>query len=276
MPDPALLVTITASWNYVQSNGPPASGFVFQTTNGRTLTFNNTDANTTDRTAFLRGLASGDTISANGVTWNVIGVTIATSTVAVLVAPAVQAPPLGGATTQFTLNSYSGSGVGFPGFVPIIPPPLIGNPPPPTFPPPTPPPIGNVPVGPLVGPAIAAAGVPPSTPGFVQPRFQPPGSATSPPANGYFPQFTTAPYAGFPNQPPNGVPIVFSNIFTIPTFASGVWTPHPPPFTVTTAVIAQQSHLLETEFVPQSLGAAATPRKPRGRPRRSFTYQPSA
>src|SRR4029077_9145000 len=40
-------------------------------------------------------------------------------------------------------------------------------------------------------------------------------SATVPPVNGYFPKFTTTTaYAGFPNQPPAGVPIVFANIYT--------------------------------------------------------------
>jgi hypothetical protein len=58
----------------------------------------------------------------------------------------------------------------FPDFVPIIPPPPIGAAQTvPTFPPPTPPPIGAVPVGPLVGPAVAAAGVPPSVAGITQP-----------------------------------------------------------------------------------------------------------
>lgn len=93
----------------------------------------------------------------------------------------------------------------FPAFTPIIPPPPMGDPvgvPP--FPPPTPPPMGKVPVGPLVGPAISSASVPPSTPGFVQPRFIPPGSATVPPANGYFPVFTTV----SPSPP-----IVFANIW---------------------------------------------------------------
>lgn len=128
----------------------------------------------------------------------------------------------------------------FPDFVPIIP---TSTPPggvgqigeavaTPTFPPPTPPPIGHVPVGPLVGPAVAAAGVPPSLPGVVQPQFQAPGNATTPPANGYFPKFTTTTaYAGFPNNPPAGVPIVFSNIYT------GGATQITPPSTPTVAQI---------------------------------------
>lgn len=130
---------------------------------------------------------------------------------------------------ELTITS-SPSMASFPEFIPIIPPPPIGNPvgvPP--FPPPTPPPIGVVPVGPLVGPAIAPAGVPPSLAGVVQPQFAT-GSGTAPPS--YFPSFTTTTaYAGFPNQPPTGVPIVYANIFT------GGATPVIPPSTPTVAQI---------------------------------------
>ena len=91
---------------------------------------------------------------------------------------------------------------------PILPPPLITNPPgTPVFPPTG----GNaapvpVPVGPLVGPAVAPAPVPPSVPGVQQPQFVPPGSATVPTAASLFPARTTTP--PYP-------PIVFANIFKI-------------------------------------------------------------
>jgi hypothetical protein len=106
----------------------------------------------------------------------------------------------------------------FPGFTPIIPPPLIGQGggAAPAFPPPTPPPIGHIPAGVLVGPAIAAAAVPPSTPGFIQPRYGS-GSATVP--HTLFPYSTTT----YPSPP-----IVFSNIFT------GGTSPTTPPHTTTT------------------------------------------
>ena len=98
----------------------------------------------------------------------------------------------------------------FPAFSPIVPPPVfgVGGGPPPTFPPPTPPPIGAVPIGPLVGPAVAAAAVPPSTPGFAQPRFAGAGNNATTPAAGYwFPGlFTTT----FPKPP-----IVFTNTMMI-------------------------------------------------------------
>jgi hypothetical protein len=89
---------------------------------------------------------------------------------------------------------------------PILPPPLITNPPgTPVFPPVSPntAPV-PVPVGPLVGPAVAPAGVPPSIPGVPQPQFVPPGSATVPAS--LFPDFTTT---------PPSPPIVFANIFKI-------------------------------------------------------------
>jgi hypothetical protein len=89
---------------------------------------------------------------------------------------------------------------------PILPPPLITNPPgTPVFPPVSPntAPV-PVPVGPLVGPAVAPAPVPPSIPGVQQPQFVPPGSATVPAS--LFPMFTTT---------PPSPPIVFPNIFKI-------------------------------------------------------------
>ena len=89
---------------------------------------------------------------------------------------------------------------------PILPPPLITNPPgTPVFPPVTPntAPVA-VPVGPLVGPAVAPAPVPPSVPGVQQPQFVPPGSATVPAS--LFPDFTTT---------PPSPPIVFANVFKI-------------------------------------------------------------
>jgi hypothetical protein len=142
------------------------------------------------------------------------------------------------ATPLFTYTGSTGTADVFPAFVPIIPPPLIGAAQTiPTFPPPTPPPIGHVPVGPLVGPAIAPAAVPPSVAGVVQPQYKT-GSATVPTAASVFPEFTTTTaYAGFPNNPPAGVPIVFSNISTNPSRSGGVWTVVPPPSTPTTAQI---------------------------------------
>lgn len=185
----------------------------------------------------------------------VVGKIIIGSTITGTGVPAgttVVAGPIGGGAGTYTTSAATTlAGIAltftpgpltptFPDFVPIIP---TSTPPggvgqigeavaTPTFPPPTPPPIGQVPVGPLVGPAIAAAGVPPSLPGVTQPQYQAPGSATVPPVNGYFPKFTTTTaYAGFPNNPPAGVPIVFSNIYT------GGATQVAPPSTPTVAQI---------------------------------------
>lgn len=90
---------------------------------------------------------------------------------------------------------------------PIIPPPPVGDPVGyPVFPPtgantaPVP-----LPATPLVGPAIAAAAVPPSVAGVVQPQYKS-GSATVPTAASLFPEFTTG--ASSP-------PIVLTNIFKI-------------------------------------------------------------
>lgn len=201
------------------------------------------------------GYAHNDTITlSNGVVLKVATLTAGNGVIAVnIVNPGSTTTPPANPVPQ---ASTSGAGINatfnltwapaatfdvFPGFTPIIPtsafPPgggvgSIGDPIGfPVFPPPTPPPIGTVPVGPLVGPAIAPAAAPPSTPGFPLIRYQSPGSATVPPANGYFTKFTTTPYAGFPNVPPAGVPIVFANIYT------GKSPQVTPPSTVTTAQI---------------------------------------
>ena len=99
----------------------------------------------------------------------------------------------------------------FPGFTPLLPPPLIGA------------------GGGLIGPAIKAAAVPPSVAGIVQPVYGTGGSATVPTGAALLPRFSTT----FP------VPtFVVSNIWAIPTFAGGVWTSTLPPRTVTTPPIA--------------------------------------
>jgi hypothetical protein len=85
----------------------------------------------------------------------------------------------------------------FPAYTPLSAPGIgVGGGPPPAFPPPTPPPIGHIPPGVLVGPAIAAAGVPPSVAGFARLIFTF-GSATTPPASAAFPEFTTT----YPSPP---------------------------------------------------------------------------
>lgn len=108
----------------------------------------------------------------------------------------------------------------FPAYTPLFPPPLVGQGggAPPNFPPPTPPPIGTIPAGVLVGPAIAAAAVPPSIAGKALIIFTF-GSATTPSASAAFPQGTTT----YPSPP-----IVFSNIYT------GGSTPVTPPSTAST------------------------------------------
>jgi hypothetical protein len=141
------------------------------------------------------------------------------------VAIAVTTPGGTGASTP--IFNYTGV---FPAFIPILPPPLISNPPPPTFPP-----TGGahtpvaVPVGPLVGPAIAPAPVPPSLAGVTQPIFKT-GSATSPTAASWIPQFTTT----FP------VPTIVVDGFNGATVNAGhtpPWTWAPPAQTPSTAPI---------------------------------------
>jgi hypothetical protein len=106
----------------------------------------------------------------------------------------------------------------FPTFTPLFPPPLVGQGggAPPTFPPPTPPPIGHIPAGVLVGPAIAAASVPPSVAGITQPVFTF-GNATTPPVTAAFPQQTTT----YPHPP-----IIINSTQNTNT---PIWVPPPQP-----------------------------------------------
>jgi len=111
---------------------------------------------------------------------------------------------------------------------PILPPPLITNPPgTPVFPPVSPntAPV-PVPVGPLVGPAVGPAPVPPSIAGQPQPHYVPPGSATVPTAASLFPAGTTT---------PPSPPIVFANIFkigTVPPPLPSTPGQNPPPIVI--------------------------------------------
>ena len=77
-------------------------------------------------------------------------------------------------------------------------------------------------------PPVSAGPVPMSVAGINQPVFGT-GSATSPTAASWIPQFTTT----FPSPT-----VVFSNVWTVPTISGGVWTTHLPAYTVTTQNIA--------------------------------------
>jgi hypothetical protein len=113
----------------------------------------------------------------------------------------------------------------FPAYTPLFPPPLVGQGggAAPAFPPPTPPPIGAIPPGVLVGPAIAAAAVPPSVAGFPRLIFTF-GSATTPPASAAFPEQTTT----YPSPP-----IIIN---TTQNTNTPIWVPppQPPPSQATT------------------------------------------
>lgn len=111
------------------------------------------------------------------------------------------------AWTNGTLTlSKDPSHAGFPQFTPIVPPPPIGDPiSVPVFPPVSPAtaPVA-VPQGPLVGPAVGGNLVGPPPPPY-PPTFKT-GSATSPTAASWFPQFTTT----FPSPT-----VVFANLFNL-------------------------------------------------------------
>lgn len=242
--EPLAGITHAYSYDYQSSQVAPTSGQAHQHTSSlNTIAINETDHNSVDQSAFLSTLNNTCTLTINGVVFNILSASVATGVVTLLVSPPVAALPYGVQNITFfkpDQNTTVGGPVK-PGLIPtsVLPAVLgsIGDPVGvPTFPPPTPPPIGTVPAGPLVGPAVAPAPVPPSLAGVVQPQYKT-GSAIAPTAASVFPAFTTAPYTGFPNQPPNGVPIVFANISTNPSKAGSVWTAVPPPSTATTAPI---------------------------------------
>jgi hypothetical protein len=162
----------------------------------------------------LRGGTSVGTPS--GTTFNNTGLAASTSytyTVEAVSSGGTSAPSSPASATTFSSSSP------FPAFTPIYPPPPVGaDKTVPNFPPPTPPPIGTVPLGDLVGPAVASASSPPSVAGINQPVFGF-GDATHPPASAAFPEQTTT----YPSPP-----IVFSNVYT------GGSTPVTPPSTAST------------------------------------------
>lgn len=242
-------VTHTYNYDYQSSNAAPTAGQAHQKVSSPgIILLNKTDHDAVDQSAFLTTLNNSSTLTINGVTYNVLSASSAGGVYTLSVSPPVFTGPAGVVGIKFFQPDQVTVTGGPLKFTPIIPtspfPPgggigSIGQAAAtPAYPPPTPPPIGAVPVGPLVGPAIAAAAAPPSTPGFALIRYQSPGSATVPPANGYSNKFTTTTaYAGFPNNPPTGVPIVFSNIDNRATKTGAVWDNKTPPSTPTTAQI---------------------------------------
>ena len=160
----------------------------------------------------------------------------------------------------------------FPAFAPIVPPPPIGaDKAIPNFPPPTPPPIGTVPIGDLVGPAVAAAAVPPSVAGIPLIRTVSAWTAK-------FPDFLTT----FPSPP-----IVFTNTMmigatkppqttTTQNIPIGGWGPPvgpsitPPPLTprLAEAQIGQASLLEEPPPLPEEPPPEEPPPERNGRRRR--------
>jgi hypothetical protein len=152
---------------------------------------------------------------------------------------------------------WAGSTAVFPAFTPIVPPPTFGLPPPPVFPPAT---GGHtpvpVPVGPLVGPAVAAAAVPPSVAGITQPVIG--GSHPI-----VFPGFSTT----FPNPPVSvqTTPPPPNMIVTTPPIVLNGWGPHAPGGTLLGAKgngNAVSIHHGDAEFPERSAGAVLQPANP--------------
>lgn len=197
----ALAANKVLSYDYESSNSAPAAGFANQRVNDRSLLgLNLTGQSAADNTAYLSALKAGGYLGINGIKFQIAGVTVAAGVATLTIIPPRTAPPFGVTNLLFQDSP-------FPLFVPIVPPPVfgVGGGAPPNFPPPTPPPIGAIPLGVLVGPAIAAAAVPPSVAGFPLLQFKT-GSVSAPTAASWIPQFTTT----FP------VPtIVFTNTMMI-------------------------------------------------------------
>lgn len=197
----ALAANKVLSYDYESSNSAPAAGIANQRVNDRSLLgLNLTGQSAADNTTYLSALKAGGYLGINGIKFQITGVTVAAGVATLTIIPPRTAPPFGVTNLLFQDSP-------FPLFVPIVPPPVfgVGGGAPPNFPPPTPPPIGAIPLGVLVGPAVAAAAVPPSVAGFPLLQFKT-GTAIAPTAASWIPQFTTT----FP------VPtIVFTNTLMI-------------------------------------------------------------
>lgn len=211
--EPRATTTVSAPYDYEVSAAAPASGVANQSTDFRKLVVNDIDASAANHATFFGTLNVGDNIVCNGVTWNIVSITVGTGTHSFGVSPPMSAPPTGvGTSISFSASTPAGTESEFPLFQPIIPPPVIGQ-------------GGGV----LVGPAIAAAAVPPSVAGIVPPTYAS-GSATVPTAASLFPDGTTTP----PSPP---IVVDGSNFAVAAPGQQPPWTWPPPAQTPTTAPI---------------------------------------
>lgn len=236
MPDVEQQSTIASSpgtsfnYDYAVNNSAPTSGKANQATALNQITFNNTDKDGHDNSSFLGLVTVGSAIVANRQVWKITGKASGSGVMSYSLTPAVSSPPFG--VTQFWFALYQTLSV-FPTFTPIVPPPAIGagGGAAPTFPPVSPntAPV-PIPPGVMVGPVIAAAAVPPSVAGFPLIQYKT-GSATSPTAASWFPQFTTT----FPKPT---IVLGSSNFATAVASPTVPWTAPDPPMTASTLCIA--------------------------------------
>jgi hypothetical protein len=91
------------SYDYQSQGGQPPNGKCYQSSSALAqVAFSYNDAVFNDNTTFLNGIAVGDQITANGVTWTITAAQPKGSNIVYTVEPAVAAPPLG--TTSFSFG----------------------------------------------------------------------------------------------------------------------------------------------------------------------------
>lgn len=97
------IATTALNYDYEAQGGQPPNGRAYQSqsTLGY-LTVSYTDHDANDNTNFLSQVSIGDTVTCNGVTWTVSGVTLRGSNILFQIDPPVNAPPYG--LTVFTFG----------------------------------------------------------------------------------------------------------------------------------------------------------------------------
>lgn len=104
--------TFNGPWNYADGDGAPVSGQILHQNNGWEVRIHYTDNNSTDQTANLQTLVTGDTIDITGQQWRVVDVISTAGTYITLhVTPALRA---GAGLYTATFTHYTATDIDYP------------------------------------------------------------------------------------------------------------------------------------------------------------------